>query len=115
QRLAVPAQDAPGQDEPFGSLRFCETDRRDQRSCKPGDDHLPACQGYHCVSIIPPRNHERKGCPMKLLYFNDFRLGVLKGDNVVDVTPAVQNVPHTGPGTLIIGVIERWSDLRGAL
>jgi 2-keto-4-pentenoate hydratase/2-oxohepta-3-ene-1,7-dioic acid hydratase in catechol pathway len=52
---------------------------------------------------------------MKLLYFNDFRLGVLKGDSVVDVTPAVQNVPHTGPGNLIIGVIERWSDLRGRL
>ena len=50
---------------------------------------------------------------MKLLYFNDFRLGVLKGESVVDVTPVVQNVPHTGPGNLIIGVIERWSDLRG--
>ncbi len=52
---------------------------------------------------------------MKLLYFNDFRLGVLKGANVVDVTAAVQNVPHTGPGNLIIGVIERWADVRGAL
>ncbi len=52
---------------------------------------------------------------MKLLYFNDFRLGVLKGDKVVDVTSSVQNVPHTGPGNLIIGVIERWSDLRGAI
>jgi 2-keto-4-pentenoate hydratase/2-oxohepta-3-ene-1,7-dioic acid hydratase in catechol pathway len=52
---------------------------------------------------------------MKLLYFNDFRLGVLKGDKVVDVTPAVQNVPHTGPGNLIIGVIERWSELRAPL
>jgi 2-keto-4-pentenoate hydratase/2-oxohepta-3-ene-1,7-dioic acid hydratase in catechol pathway len=52
---------------------------------------------------------------MKLLYFNDYRLGVLKGENVVDVTAVVQNVPHTGPGNLIIGVIERWSDLRGLL
>jgi 2-keto-4-pentenoate hydratase/2-oxohepta-3-ene-1,7-dioic acid hydratase in catechol pathway len=52
---------------------------------------------------------------MKLLYFNDFRLGVLKGERVVDVTPVVQNIPHTGPGNLIIGVIERWSDLRGPL
>src|SRR5499426_3001076 len=52
---------------------------------------------------------------MKLLYFNDFRLGVLRGDSVVDVTPVVQTVPHTGPGNLIIGVIERWSDLRGPL
>ena len=52
---------------------------------------------------------------MKLLYFNDFRLGVLRGESVVDVTPVVQNVPHTGPGNLIIGVIERWSELRGPL
>jgi 2-keto-4-pentenoate hydratase/2-oxohepta-3-ene-1,7-dioic acid hydratase in catechol pathway len=52
---------------------------------------------------------------MKLLYFNDFRLGVLKGDRVVDVTPVVQNIPHTGPGNLIIGVIERWSELRGPI
>jgi 2-keto-4-pentenoate hydratase/2-oxohepta-3-ene-1,7-dioic acid hydratase in catechol pathway len=52
---------------------------------------------------------------MKLLYFNDFRLGVLRGDRVVDVTPVVQNVPHTGPGNLINGVIERWSDLRGPI
>jgi 2-keto-4-pentenoate hydratase/2-oxohepta-3-ene-1,7-dioic acid hydratase in catechol pathway len=52
---------------------------------------------------------------MKLLYFNDYRLGVLKGDRVVDVTPVVQSLPHTGPGNLIIGVIERWSDLRGPI
>jgi 2-keto-4-pentenoate hydratase/2-oxohepta-3-ene-1,7-dioic acid hydratase in catechol pathway len=52
---------------------------------------------------------------MKLLYFNDYRLGVLKGDRVVDVTTVVQNVPHTGPGNLINGVIERWADLRGPI
>ena len=52
---------------------------------------------------------------MKVLYFNDWRLGVLKGDSVVDVTAAVQNVPHTGPGNLINGVIERWADVRGKL
>jgi len=52
---------------------------------------------------------------MKLLYFNDYRLGVLKGDRVVDVTQVVLNVPHTGPGNLINGVIERWADLRGPI
>ena len=31
---------------------------------------------------------------MKLCYFNDFRLGVVKGDNVVDVTDAVSHLPH---------------------
>src|SRR5437588_6041813 len=53
---------------------------------------------------------------MKILYFNDFRLGVLKGDNtVVDVTAAVQDVPHTGPGDLINGLIERFSSYRQKL
>jgi len=52
---------------------------------------------------------------MKLLFFNDYRLGVLKGDRVVDVTQVVLNVPHTGPGNLINGVIERWADLRGPI
>src|SRR5438132_2690355 len=53
---------------------------------------------------------------MKLLYFNDFKLGVLKGDNtVVDGTAAVQDIPHTGPGDLINGLIERFSSYRQKL
>jgi 2-keto-4-pentenoate hydratase/2-oxohepta-3-ene-1,7-dioic acid hydratase in catechol pathway len=52
---------------------------------------------------------------MKLLMFNDFRLGVLKGDSVVDVTSAAQKIPHTGPGDLMNGLIARWADYRGAL
>jgi len=34
---------------------------------------------------------------MKLLFFDDFKLGVLNGDTVVDVSQAVQDIPHTGP------------------
>src|SRR4051812_25611360 len=49
---------------------------------------------------------------MKLLFFDDYKLGVLKGDNVVDVSAAVQDVPHIDPGTLISGVIERWDSVR---
>jgi 2-keto-4-pentenoate hydratase/2-oxohepta-3-ene-1,7-dioic acid hydratase in catechol pathway len=52
---------------------------------------------------------------MKLLYFNDFRLGVLKGDTVIDVTQTISNIPHTGPHNLINGLIERFSEFRGAL
>src|SRR5688500_10227490 len=52
---------------------------------------------------------------MKLLYFNDFRLGVLKGDAVVDVTPVVQKIPHNGPGDLMNRLIERFAEHRGAL
>ena len=34
---------------------------------------------------------------MKLLFFDDFKLGVLNGDTVVDVTDVVRDIPRTGP------------------
>ncbi len=52
---------------------------------------------------------------MKLLYFDDFKLGVLKGDQVVDVSAAVREVAHTGPHDLINGVIAGWGQLKGRL
>lgn len=52
---------------------------------------------------------------MKLLFFDDFKLGVLKGDTVVDVSRAVRDIPHIGPHDLISGVIERFGDYRRAL
>ena len=52
---------------------------------------------------------------MKLLFFDDFKLGVLKGDAVVDVSSVVADVPHTGPHNLISGVIERFADYRRRL
>lgn len=52
---------------------------------------------------------------MKLLYFDDFRMGVLKGNAVVDVMAEVQDVPHTGPHDLINGLIERFDAYRGKL
>jgi len=45
---------------------------------------------------------------MKLLYFDDYKLGVLKGDRVVDVSSVVRDIPHTGPGDLINGLIARF-------
>ena len=44
---------------------------------------------------------------MKLLFFDDFKLGVLKGDNVVEVGDVVQDIPHIGPHDLISGLIAR--------
>jgi len=41
---------------------------------------------------------------MKRMYFDDFRLAVLKGDRVVDVTAVVQDIPHAGPHDLIDGL-----------
>jgi 2-keto-4-pentenoate hydratase/2-oxohepta-3-ene-1,7-dioic acid hydratase in catechol pathway len=52
---------------------------------------------------------------MKLLYFNDYRLGVLKDDKVFDVMDVVRAIPHTGPHNLISGLIERFAEYRGRL
>jgi hypothetical protein len=56
-----------------------------------------------------------KGETMKILYFDDFKLGVLKGDSVVDVSAVVKDIPHTGPHNLISGLIERFADYRAKL
>ena len=42
---------------------------------------------------------------MKLLLFDDFKLGVLRGDAVVDVSDTVKDIPHTGPGDLMNGLM----------
>jgi 2-keto-4-pentenoate hydratase/2-oxohepta-3-ene-1,7-dioic acid hydratase in catechol pathway len=52
---------------------------------------------------------------VKLLFFDDFKLGVLKGDEVVDVSNVVADIPHTGPQNLISGLIERFESYRGRL
>ena len=52
---------------------------------------------------------------MKLLFFDDFKLGVLKGEAVVDVSAVVTDIPHTGPHNLISGLIERFADYRERL
>ncbi len=52
---------------------------------------------------------------MKLLHFDDFKLGVLKGDNVVDVTDIANELPHTGPHDRINALIANFDDYRGKL
>ena len=52
---------------------------------------------------------------MKLLYFDDFKLGVLKGENVVDVSAEVKDIPHTGPGDRMNGLIEHWGSYKPRL
>jgi len=49
---------------------------------------------------------------VKLLLFDDYRLGVLRGDAVVDVSDTVKDIPHTGPGDLMSGLIARFADYR---
>jgi 2-keto-4-pentenoate hydratase/2-oxohepta-3-ene-1,7-dioic acid hydratase in catechol pathway len=52
---------------------------------------------------------------MKIMYFNDFILGVVKGDNVVDVTPVVKALVSTGPHDLINVLIENFDVWRPKL
>src|SRR3989442_9694896 len=52
---------------------------------------------------------------MKLLFFDDFKLGVLKGDAVIDVSETVRNIPHTGPHDLINGLIARFAEYKERL
>ena len=52
---------------------------------------------------------------MRILYYDDFKLGVMKGDSVVDVSAVVADIPHTGPHDLITGLIERFDQYRGRL
>jgi 2-keto-4-pentenoate hydratase/2-oxohepta-3-ene-1,7-dioic acid hydratase in catechol pathway len=52
---------------------------------------------------------------MKLVYFDDFKLGVLRGDAVVDVSAEVKDIPHIGPGDLMNGLIEHWDSYKPRL
>ena len=52
---------------------------------------------------------------MKLAFFNDYRLGVVKGGSIVDVNDIVRDVPHTGPHDLISNLIARFADYRGRI
>lgn len=49
---------------------------------------------------------------MKLMYFNEYRLGVVKGDAVVDITDVASTVPHRDTLDLMAGVIENFESLR---
>jgi 2-keto-4-pentenoate hydratase/2-oxohepta-3-ene-1,7-dioic acid hydratase in catechol pathway len=52
---------------------------------------------------------------MKLAFFNDFRLGVVSGDSIFDVSAEVADVPHTGPHNLISNLIGDFARYRGRI
>ena len=52
---------------------------------------------------------------MKLAYFDDFRLGVVKGESVVDVMEAVADIPHIDAGSLMNGLIARFERYRARI
>ncbi len=52
---------------------------------------------------------------MKLAFFNDYKLGVVKGDSVVDVSDVVHDLHAHAPQDLLRALIENFSDYRGKL
>ena len=52
---------------------------------------------------------------MKLVLYNDYVPGVLRGDRVVDISREVADIPHISPQTLMSGLIERFDQYRQAL
>jgi 2-keto-4-pentenoate hydratase/2-oxohepta-3-ene-1,7-dioic acid hydratase in catechol pathway len=52
---------------------------------------------------------------MKLLFFDEYKLGVLRGDAVIDVSPLVRDIPNTGPHNLVTGLIERFGEYKSLL
>ena len=52
---------------------------------------------------------------MKFLYFDDYRLGIVKGDGVVDITDELRDIPNIDHRALINGLIARFDDYRERL
>src|SRR5688500_10194678 len=52
---------------------------------------------------------------MKLLFFDDFKLGVLRDNTVIDVSAVVADIARTGPHDLINGLIARFDTYRARL
>jgi len=52
---------------------------------------------------------------MKLAFFDNFKLGVVKGDAIHDLSAVVKDIPHVGPGDLISSLITSFDTYRGKL
>ncbi len=52
---------------------------------------------------------------MRIGIFDDYRLGVIKGDMIIDVSGIVQRLGHTSPGDLMNRLIEHWGDYHDKL
>jgi 2-keto-4-pentenoate hydratase/2-oxohepta-3-ene-1,7-dioic acid hydratase in catechol pathway len=52
---------------------------------------------------------------MKLVFFDDFKLGVVQGESVVDVSDLVRDIPNLEPQDLLVGLIQRFDQYRAPL
>lgn len=49
---------------------------------------------------------------MKFLHFDDYRVGVLKGENVVDITAIAETIPHRDALDLMTGLVANYASLK---
>ncbi len=52
---------------------------------------------------------------MKIAFFNDYRMGIVVGSNIVDVTEVVGDIPHLSPSDQLNGLIEQFPQYRTKL
>ena len=52
---------------------------------------------------------------MKLAFFDNYKLGVVTGDKIVDVSDVVKGIKALGPQDVIRGVIEQFPKLKPKL
>jgi 2-keto-4-pentenoate hydratase/2-oxohepta-3-ene-1,7-dioic acid hydratase in catechol pathway len=52
---------------------------------------------------------------MKLAFFDDYKLGVVVDDKIIDVSSATKGIKALGPQDVIRGVIEQWSTYKDKL
>ena len=52
---------------------------------------------------------------MKLAFFDDFRLGVVRDDQIFDVSAATAEIPRAHPQDVLRAVIEDWDEWRSRL
>ena len=52
---------------------------------------------------------------MKLAFFNDYQLGVINGDQIVEVTSALGDIAYHSPQELIETLIKDWDNLQPQL
>ena len=52
---------------------------------------------------------------MKLAFFDNYKLGVVVGDKIVDVSAVTKGIKALGPQDVIRGVIENFGALKGKL
>src|SRR5829696_1243167 len=64
-----------------------------------------------CVLIT----RKNRGCCMKLAYFDNFQVGVVDGDRIVDVTGLLGDIPHRDRRDLMAGLIEQFDRYRPKL